>query len=48
MLAERYEAPLIEFPGDHQGVISRAFANYFGARRAAVRRTAHLLCGDPH
>jgi hypothetical protein len=27
---------------------SRAFADYFGARRDAVRRTAYLLCGDPH
>jgi hypothetical protein len=27
---------------------SRAFADYFGARRDAVRRTAYLLCGDQH
>ena len=27
---------------------SRAFADYFGARRDAVRRTAYLLCGDWH
>ncbi|MDT5025865.1 MAG: hypothetical protein QOE61_2291, partial [Micromonosporaceae bacterium] len=30
----------------HRG--SRAFADYFGARRDAVRRTAYLLCGDWH
>jgi hypothetical protein len=30
----------------HSG--SRAFADYFGAKRDAVRRTAYLLCGDWH
>lgn len=29
-------------------VAEREFAEYFRARRAAVRRTAYLLCGDWH
>jgi RNA polymerase sigma-70 factor (sigma-E family) len=34
--------------GDGDPARSRAFADYFAARRDAVRRAAYLLCGDWH